>query len=206
MPRTPSAKNPPADAFVRVEVTSRKAWRAWLRAHHKQTESIWLVVYKKHCGERHVPWEAVVNEALCYGWIDSRTRRLDEDRTMYLVSPRRPGSTWSARNKQYVAELEAEGRLAAPGRAKIAAAKKDGSWSALDAVEALEEPPDLKRALDRNKKARTRFDAFPGSARKVILLWLHGAKRPQTREKRIKETVRLAALGLKAAHPESRGK
>ena len=191
--------------FPKKEIRSRQALRDWLHANHKTSETFWLVSFKKHVKERHVPYDAIVEELLCYGWIDTRTRRLDEDRTMLLVAPRKPGGSWSASNKKRVAKLEKAGLMTPAGREKIDAARRDGSWSYLDDVENLVVPEDLSRALEANQKARAAFDAFSKSARKVILLWIKTAKRNETRAQRVSETVRLAAKGLKAAHPEAKG-
>jgi uncharacterized protein YdeI (YjbR/CyaY-like superfamily) len=196
----------PLRDFPKVEVRSQAQWRAWLEKNFGQAESIWLVSYKKHRPEYHVPYDALVEEALCFGWVDSRTRALDGDRTMLLMSPRRAGSGWSKVNKERVARLIAEKRMRPPGLAKIEQAKRDGAWTALDGIEALEIPPDLAAALAANKKARDHFEAFNRSAKKVILMWVTSAKRPETRAQRIAETVRLAARNLRAAHPEAKGK
>ena len=191
--------------FPKKEIRSRQALRDWLHANHRTSETFWLVSFKKHVKERHVPYDAIVEELLCYGWIDTRTRRLDEDRTMLLVAPRKPGGSWSASNKKRVAKLEKAGLMTPAGREKIDAARRDGSWSYLDDVENLVVPDDLSRALEANHEARAAFDAFSKSARKVILLWIKTAKRTETRAQRVNETVRLAAKGLKAAHPEAKG-
>lgn len=190
----------------RLEFRSRKAIRAWLEANHATATTVWLVTYKKHVDEYYIPYGEIVEELLCFGWVDSRTRRVDEYRSMLLVSPRKPGSTWSAANKRRVADLEKRGLMTPAGRAKVEQGKKDGSWSFLDDVERLIEPDDLARLLNSSKRARQNFDGFNASARKIILLWIKTAKRAETREKRIRETVRLAAKGLKAAHPESKGR
>lgn len=143
-------------------------------------------------------WKQVVVEALRFGWIDSLPRSLDARRTMLYFAPRKPGSNWSALNKRYVAQLEAEGRMAPAGAAVVAAAKADGSWSALDEVDQLVVPDDLARALGRHSSAREQWDAFPPSARRGILEWILNAKRSTTRAKRIEETARLAARGERA--------
>lgn len=192
--------------FPKKIICSRQELRDWLHANHKISDTFWLVSFKKHVKERHVPYDAIVEELLCYGWIDTRTRRLDEDRTMLLVAPRKAGSSWSASNRKRVAKLEEMGLMTPAGREKIDAARRDGSWSYLDDVENLVVPEDLSRALEANKRARETFDAFSKSARKVILLWIKTAKRTETRAQRVSETVRLAAKGLKAAHPEARGR
>ena len=192
--------------LTRREFLTRDEIRDWLSANCAAAEAFWLVSYKKHVTDRHVPYSEIVEELLCYGWIDGRTRRVDEDRTMLLVAPRKPGSTWSAVNKRRVAELEKAGLMTAAGREKIDAAKKDGSWRFLDDIDNLVIPEDLASALLENKTAQRNFDAFSNSAKKVILFWLKTAKRNETRARRVSETVRLAAKGLKAAHPESQGK
>jgi uncharacterized protein YdeI (YjbR/CyaY-like superfamily) len=191
--------------FRAIEFRSRSEIRNWLEANHATASTFWLVSYKKHVKEHYVPYGEIVDELLCFGWIDSRTRRVDENRTMLLVAPRKPGSTWSASNKQRVARLVSQGLLTPAGQARIDAAKRDGSWSYLDDIENLVIPDDLASALKKNKAAQRNFESFNASAKKVILLWIKTAKREPTRLKRVKETVRLAARGLKAAHPESRG-
>ena len=189
----------------RLEFRSRAAIRAWLEANHAKETTFWLMTFKKHVGEYYVPYGEVVEELLCFGWVDSRTRRVDDDRTMLLVSPRKPGSTWSASNKRRVADLEKRGLMTPAGHAKIESAREDGSWYFLDDIENLIEPDDLARALDKNQHARQNFDSFSPSARKVILLWIKTAKRDETRARRISETVRLATKNVKAAHPEAKG-
>ena len=182
----------------RVEVTSRAAWRRWLTRHHRQSESIWLVTYKKHRPSLHVSYDEIVEEALCFGWIDSLPRKLDEDRTMLRLSPRKPKSMWSRLNKTRVQKLVSEERMTPAGLAKIEAAKQDGSWVVLDDVEDLVVPDDLAKALSKNKRAKRYFDAFPPSAVKGILWWIKSAKRDATRARRIQETVRLAAMNVRA--------
>ena len=193
-------------AFEHVEVTARAQWRAWLAEHHRQSDSIWLVTYKKHCGDRYLDYDSTVEEALCFGWIDSHVRRVDDDRKKLLFSPRRRGSIWSALNKRRVARLEADGLMTPPGRAVIAAAQADGSWTLYDDCEALIEPPDLQTALDGSIDARVAWNGFSPSSKKGILWWIKSAKRAPTRNRRIAETARLAALGLRANYPEARGK
>jgi len=188
-----------------LEFRSRKALRAWLEENHGTATTFWLITYKKHVAGLYVPYGEIVEELLCFAWVDSRTRRVDEDRTMLLVSPRKPGSNWSASNKQRVADLEKRGLMTASGRKMVASAREDGSWNFLDDVENLIEPEDLAKALNKNARARRNFDSFIPSARKVILLWIKTAKRDETRAKRVRETVRLAAMNVKAAHPEAKG-
>ncbi len=139
-----------------------------------------------------------MEEALCFGWIDSTARTLDDERTMQWFAPRKPRSGWSTPNKERVARLITTGLLAPAGLAKIDAAKQDGSWSALDAVEALEVPPDLGAALAANPAAQQHWDAFPRSVKRGILAWIATARRPETRARRVAETARLAADNIRA--------
>ncbi len=187
-----------SDAYEQVEVVSATELRDWLREHWDSSPGIWLVTYKKAAGERYLPYEAIVREVLCYGWIDGRARALDELRSQLLLTPRRPASKWSRPNKVRIAELEAAGRMAPPGRAVVEAAKASGTWTALDDVENLVEPAELAAALDAVPAARTNWDAFPRSTRRATLEWIAAAKRPATRDQRVAETVELAARNLRA--------
>ena len=192
------------DEYPRVEITDRQQLRLWLAKHHTRAEGVWLVTFKKHCGPRYVDYDAVVEEVLCYGWIDSLPRKLDDDRTMLFLSPRRPKSPWSRVNKNRIRKLEKAGLIEPPGRAKIQAAKSDGSWTVLDDVEDLIIPDDLAVALDAKPKARANFEAFSPSSKKGILWWIKSAKRPPTRAKRVQETADLAARNLRANFPADR--
>lgn len=183
--------------FEQVEVTSREQWRTWLANNHTQTDSIWLVTYKKHTGSRYLSYDAIVEEALCFGWIDSLPRKLDSDRTMLLLSPRRPKSPWSKLNKDRVTQMLNQGLMTPSGQAKIERAKADGSWTFLDDVEALIIPDDLASALGTNPQAKMYFEAFSPSSKKGILQWIKSAKQSKTREKRILKTVELAAQNIK---------
>ena len=182
-----------SDAYEQVEVTSAEELRSWLRDNWDRSPGIWLVTYKKAAGEKYLRYDDIVREVLCYGWIDGRARGLDELRSQLLLTPRGPTSKWSRPNKLRVAELEASSRMAAPGRAVIEAAKASGTWTALDAVENLVEPEELTAALDAVPAARTHWDAFPRSTRRATLEWIYAARRPETRDKRIAETVEQSA-------------
>ena len=186
------------DYYERVEVSSRKAWRDWLAANHKRSESIWLVTYKKHTGSRYLAYDAIVEEALCFGWIDSLPRKLDGDRTMLLLSPRKPKSVWSKLNKTRVNQLITDGLMMPPGLEKIEQAKTDGSWVFLDDVEALIVPADLAQALEANAEAKKNFESFSPSSKKGILQWIKMAKRAATRQQRIEKTVTAAKKNKKA--------
>ena len=182
-----------------VEAEGPAEWRAWLAEHHERPSGVWLVLPRKQGdAEPSLTYAEAVEEALAYGWIDSKSNRLDAVRSLLWMSPRKPRSGWSKLNKARIAKLEREGRMAAPGRAVVAAAKRSGTWTALDAVEALEMPADLRRALAADARAKRHFDAFPPSAKKGILAWIAAAKRDVTRERRVVETVRLAARNERA--------
>lgn len=187
-----------SDAYEQVTVRSRTGWRAWLSEHHRATPGIWLVTYKKASGGPYVAYGDIVEESLCFGWVDSVPRKLDAERSQLLVTPRKRGSRWSKANKDRIEQLTAAGLMAPAGLAAVERAKADGSWSALDAVEALIEPDDLRAALDGDEEARRQWDGFPPSTWRGILEWILAAKRPATRVKRVTETVTLAAEGVRA--------
>lgn len=175
----------------------RDAWRRWLERNHEGSAGVWLIFYKKASGKRSVPYDEAVEEALCFGWIDGKVQQVDEDAYRQRFSRRRPKSTWAASNKERVARLIREGRMSPAGLAAIQRAKLDGSWTSLDAVDAMTMPDDLGRALAHNKRAARNFESFSPSARKAFLYWIGTAKRPETRAKRIAETVRRAAANQK---------
>ncbi|MEO0457220.1 MAG: YdeI/OmpD-associated family protein [Cyanobacteria bacterium P01_A01_bin.114] len=190
--------------FPKVEVTSRQQWRDWLMENHARRESIWLVTYKKAAGNRYLPYDAIVEEALCFGWVDSLPRALDAERTMLLLSPRQPKSAWSKLNKDRVAKMVAAGLMHPAGLKKIEQAKQDGAWYFLDDVEALVVPDDLQAALNQYPNAAQHFEAFPPSTKRGILEWIKLAKRAATRAKRIAETARLAEENIRANQPKKR--
>jgi uncharacterized protein YdeI (YjbR/CyaY-like superfamily) len=187
-----------ADA-ERVEVTDRAAWRRWLLRHHDRPGGVWLVIAKK--GRPGLPYEPAVEEALCFGWIDSTAGRLDDDRYLLWMAPRKPRSVWSATNKRRVATLIRDGRMTDAGLVAIRVAKGNGSWDALTESDAMVVPSDLAAALDADPRAREHWDAFPPSARRMILGWIANAKREETRRRRIDEAARLAAENVRALAP-----
>jgi uncharacterized protein YdeI (YjbR/CyaY-like superfamily) len=180
-----------------IHPLSRAEWRAWLEQNHTRAEGIWLISYKKATGQPRFEYDEAVEEALCFGWIDSKPHKLDEERSMLWFAPRKPGAGWSKPNKERVEKMMAAGLMTAAGLAKIEAAKQDGSWNALDAVEALEIPPDLAAALAAYDSARQHFVAFPRSVKRGILEWIANAKKADTRAKRIEETARLAQENIR---------
>lgn len=170
--------------YPRFEARSRAEWRDWLAANHASARGVWLVTWKKGSGEPHLPYVEAVQEALCFGWVDSLPRKLDETRSMLLVTPRTRGSSWSRVNRDHVERLTAAGRMAPAGLGTVEAARRDGSWDRLNEVAALITPPDLTAALHANESARANFVAFPASSRRGILEWILNAKRPDTRARR----------------------
>ena len=186
------------DHLEQVEVKSRAQLRDWLAANHTQTASIWLVTYKKAVPDWHVPYDAIVEECLCFGWVDSLTRAKDDTRAMLLLAPRKVRSAWSGTNKRRVDRLMAAGLMEPAGLAMVQAAKANGMWTFLDDVEALIAPPDLVEALGSYPDATRHWEAFPRSARRGILEWIKQARTAQTRSKRIGETARLAQDNVRA--------
>lgn len=189
---------PSPDARPQYQPASRAEWRQWLAAHHASTPGVWLVYGKKASGLPSLSYAEAVEEALCFGWIDSHPRKLDADRTQLLFTPRKPKSGWSKANKERLLRLEAAGLLMPAGLAAIARARQNGAWESLDAAEAGHVPADLAAALATDEAAARHFAAFAPSARKQVLTWVLAAKRPETRAHRVAETVRLAALGKRA--------
>lgn len=186
------------DRLEHVHAEDRAAWRAWLVEHHRTARGAWLVSWKAATGRPRIAYDDAVEEALCVGWVDSRPGTVDEERTRLLFTPRKRGSGWSRPNKERIARLVAAGLMLPAGTAVVEAAVADGSWSALDDVENLVEPPELAAALDADPRARGHWDAFPRSAKRAILEWISTAKRPETRATRIAETARLAAENVRA--------
>lgn len=181
-----------------VHPKTRSEWRRWLQRNHADARGVYLVTYKKATGKPRLEYADSVEEALCFGWVDSNSRTLDEERTALMFTPRNPKSAWSKTNKERIERLTKEGRMEEAGSRAVAVAKATGAWNALDSAEALIVPADLGKALERNKRAKQHFDAFPPSAKKTILWWIESAKREETRQRRTSETVRLAAQNIRA--------
>ncbi|MEO0984843.1 MAG: YdeI/OmpD-associated family protein [Cyanobacteria bacterium J06639_14] len=182
--------------FKQVEVKSTLELRAWLEANHAQQESIWLVTYKKHIGDKYISVQDILDEVLCFGWIDGIRRKLDEDRTMQMISPRQ-AQHWAKSYKDRAAKLIDEGRMHAAGLAAIEASKRNNLWNFMDDVDALVKPEDLITALEAHPPASENFEAFNRSSKRNILRWIKLAKTPQTRAKRIQKTAVLAAQNQK---------
>jgi uncharacterized protein YdeI (YjbR/CyaY-like superfamily) len=177
---------------------NRAAWRLWLELNHTQNEGIWLVNYKKATGKPRIEYEESVEEAICFGWIDSKVNKLDDERSMLWFAPRKPKTGWSKPNKERVARMVAAGLMHSSGLAKVQLAKEDGSWSTLDEVEELKIPADLEVALSIYPSATSSFESFPRSVKRGILEWILVAKRPETRAARVNETARLASENIRA--------
>jgi uncharacterized protein YdeI (YjbR/CyaY-like superfamily) len=180
-----------------VHAEDRATWRAWLEANHAMASGVWLVSWRKGHGPR-VEYEDAVEEALCFGWIDSQGGNIDERRSRQYFAPRKSNSGWAATNKARVERLIAEGRMAPAGLAAIERAKENGSWTLLDDVERGVVPDDLEAALRAQSPAAANFEAFPKSAKRAMLEWLAQAKRPETRSARIRDIVTRAAGGERA--------
>jgi uncharacterized protein YdeI (YjbR/CyaY-like superfamily) len=180
-----------------VRVTGRAEWRRWLEENHADARGVWLVRPRRQA-DAELDYDALVEEALCFGWVDGRVQPIDDAEMMQLVTPRKRGSAWASSNKERVARLEASGLLAGAGRRVVEAAQADGSWSRYDSAEALEIPADLAAALAADEAAARSFRAFSDAGKRAILRWLIDAKRAETRAKRIDETVRRAARNERA--------
>jgi uncharacterized protein YdeI (YjbR/CyaY-like superfamily) len=186
------------DDAPHVEADDRATWRGWLEANHATATGAWLVTWRARSGRVGLDYEAAVEEALCYGWIDSTGGYVDDERGKQYFAPRKPRSPWAATNKARVERLIAAGRMAPAGLAAIERARANGSWEVLDSVERLEVPADLAAALDARPPAAANFAAFPPSARKMQLGWVALARRPETRTARIEQIAAAAARNERA--------
>ncbi len=174
------------------------AWRAWLTEHHATERGVWVVSWRPASGRERVPYEDLVLEALCFGWIDSTVTIFDDERGLQLMSPRKARSSWTRLNRRRVAELEAAGRMTDAGRRAVEVAQANGWWTLYDTVEDLVEPDDLARALDASPPARAAWDGFPPSARKQMLWSVVSAAKPETKATRIERIVTAAEQGRRA--------
>jgi uncharacterized protein YdeI (YjbR/CyaY-like superfamily) len=175
-----------------LEVRTRQQWRTWLEKHHKESPGVWLVFYKDHTGVKSIPYEDSVREALCFGWIDSLIKRLDDDRYARKFTPRKPTSKWSDINRQRWAELERAGLLAAAG---VAAAPTKNTYAPKPSIPDM--PAYIAKAFKANPKAWEFFQGLAPSFRRHFVGWIHTAKQAETRERRIRESIALLAAGKK---------
>jgi uncharacterized protein YdeI (YjbR/CyaY-like superfamily) len=179
---------------------TRKEWRDWLEKNHQSEKSIWLIIYKKESETPSIYYPEAVDEALCFGWIDSKPNKRDEHSYYQFFSKRNPKSNWSKVNKEKVSILMEQGLIHSSGLKMIEIAKQNGTWTALDEVENITIPDDLKALFLKNKPAHDNWEKFPRSSKRGILEWIMNAKKTETRQKRIEETVQLAADNIKANH------
>jgi uncharacterized protein YdeI (YjbR/CyaY-like superfamily) len=181
-----------------VHADDRATWRAWLEANHAAARGVWLVTWRPRSGRVGLDYESAIEEALCFGWVDSTGGHFDDERGKLYFAPRKPRSVWAASNKARVERLIGDGRMAPAGLAAIERAKANGSWEILDAAERLEVPDDLAAAFDARPPAAANFAAFPASARKMLLGWIAVAQRPETHAARITEIAEAAARNERA--------
>jgi uncharacterized protein YdeI (YjbR/CyaY-like superfamily) len=186
------------DDAPQVHADDRETWRAWLEANHATSRGAWLVTWRPRTGRATLDYEAAVEEALCFGWVDSTGGSFDGDRGRLYFAPRKPRSVWAASNKARVERLIAEGRMAPAGLAAVERARANGAWDVLDSAERLVVPDDLAAALEMRPPAAANFAAFTPSARKMLLGWIAVARRPETRARRIAEIAQAAARNERA--------
>ncbi len=187
-------KDDAAETFAPV---SRAAWRKWLKQNHQSKKSVWLLLYKKEAGKPTISWGEAVEEALCFGWIDSKRKPIDHEKFIQFFSKRKTSGTWSKVNKEKILHLVEAGRMAQAGHDIIEAAKQNGSWNILDEVEELHIPKDLLSAFKHQPGSRAFFQSLSRSVRKAMLQWLVLAKRPETRNNRIETIATLAGMKQK---------
>jgi uncharacterized protein YdeI (YjbR/CyaY-like superfamily) len=176
---------------------NREEWREWLEENHSDESAVWLVYHKKSSQLTTITWSEAVDEALCFGWIDSIAKPLDTDRYMQFFSKRKPGGGWSKINKEKIRKLIEEGQMCQAGLDAIAVAKQNGSWTLLDKIEELIIPDDLATALTSNAVAESFFQKLSKSDKRHLLYWVSSAKRDDTRRKRIEEIVEFTGQNLK---------
>jgi uncharacterized protein YdeI (YjbR/CyaY-like superfamily) len=186
------------DGAPHVHADDRETWRGWLEANHATCRGAWLVTWKPRTGRTTLDYEAAVEEALCFGWVDSTGGSLDENRGRLYFAPRKPRSVWAASNRARVERLIAAGRMAPAGLAAVERARTNGAWDVLDAAERLVVPDDLTAALEMRPPAAVNFAAFTPSARRMLLSWVALARRPETRAKRVAEIADAAARNERA--------
>jgi uncharacterized protein YdeI (YjbR/CyaY-like superfamily) len=186
------------DAAPFLHADDRATWRAWLEANHATASGVWLVTLRPRSRRVRLDYEEAIEEALCFGWVDSTGGHFDDERGKLYFAPRKPRSVWAASNKVRIERLIDEGRIAPAGLAAIERAKASGWWEILDSAERLELPEDLAVALEVRPPAAVNFAAFPPSARKMLLGWVAVAQRPETRAARIEKIAEAAARNERA--------
>jgi uncharacterized protein YdeI (YjbR/CyaY-like superfamily) len=185
--------------MITVEVKDHTEWRAWLAANHDRETEVWLVYYKKESGKPTIEYGRSVEEALCYGWVDSIIKKLDDERYARKFTPRKDTSKWSPSNIQRVEKCIKNGQMTEHGMKKVRAAKKTGNWDhpIQKPTLAFDMPEEFADALSKDPKEKHTFENLAPTYQKQYLGWIITAKRPETREKRIKESIQLLADGKK---------
>lgn len=189
------------DTLPKLTFPDRAAFRAWLAENHAISSGIWIIFNKASSDKGGLRYPEAVQEVLCFGWIDSKAKSIDAERFQQIFTPRRPKSVWSKLNKTYIEQLIAAGLMTPAGLVKISAAQQDGSWTALDAAEALEIPDDLRQALEADPTAEQTYQNLNNSAKRAILYWLSSAKRPETRQKRFEQALQALTQGKNPLAP-----
>lgn len=183
-----------------IHAKTREEWREWLMNNHQSEKSVWLIIYRKESGTPSVYYPEAVDEALCFGWIDSKPNKRDSNSYYQFFAKRNPKSNWSKVNKEKVAKLTEQGLMERAGLEMIEIAHQNGTWTALDEVENITVPEDLQELFSKNKTAFDNWERFSRSSKRGILEWILNAKKAETRQKRIAETVSLAEKNIKANH------
>ncbi len=177
---------------LKLYISNRKEWRKWLKENHSIVKEVWLIYYKKHTGKPRIPYDDAVEEALCFGWIDSTVKRIDDEKYCQKFTPRKDKSNWSDHNKNRVAKMIKRGKMTTAGMDKIKAAKKNGEWNKKIVAEIkFEMPSELSHVLSANKKAKEFFNELSPSHKKQYIGWIASAKKVETREKRAEEAITL---------------
>lgn len=191
------------NGIAAIHARTPQEWRKWLSGHSATEKSVWLIIQHKKSEVKGIKIEDAMTQALCFGWIDSKALKRDAESFYLCFTPRNPKSNWSTINRERAERMIKERQMTPAGQAMIDLAKKTGTWEKLSDAQSHLVPDDLEQLLHKNKKARAHFEAFAPSSRRMILEWIANAKRPETRERRIKQTVALAAENIKANHPKS---
>jgi uncharacterized protein YdeI (YjbR/CyaY-like superfamily) len=182
----------------KICLTTRRDWRDWLSRNHNKEPGVWLVFFKKHTGKPTLEYDEAVEEALCFGWIDSIIKKLDDEKYARKLTPRKINSRWSKLNKLRVSRMIKQGRMTKFGLARVEAAKKSGLWDKTDRPQiSYEIPEELKRALESNSRAKAFFEQLAPTYQRQYIGWIQVAKRQETKNLRVKESIRLMEQGKK---------
>jgi uncharacterized protein YdeI (YjbR/CyaY-like superfamily) len=179
---------------------TRKDWRNWLEKNSQTEKSVWLIIYHKKSKTLSIRYDEAIEEALCFGWIDGKANKRDEESFFLFFTQRSPKSNWSKINKDRAANMIKKRLMTPAGQSMIDLAKKAGTWKAMGGPQKLVMPPDLRELFQKNKTAFKNFEAFPPSSKQMILEWILKAKKPETRQNRIRQTVELAGKNIRANH------